>query len=329
MAVKIYHAVMDENGSNEGPQLGDQTGKEINSGKWYAQNSKGEKWTHYLYCTDARMREEALRYIIAITDNPNFGYSQGKTQRWSGYKSILANGKVVNGAKKGDFDCSTLIISCFIFAGLNIPPSGYTGSIESTFKATGKFEIYTTPEYTTTDNLARRGGVYLRNGHVLMVAENGSGATSEVTTGAPINKPASDYTVLGYLKVDNLKSWCNVRVGPDTTYALVGRAYKNEVYAVIGQQSGWYMINYKGNVSFISGEFVTRIEHNNVTSGVVTITGGKVNVRKGPATTYPIVAVVYKGNTFGYLGETTINGWYKISRNGTEVYVSGALSKLG
>ena len=328
MVVKIAHAVMDENGGKEGPTEGDQTGKEITIATWYAENNKGAKWDYYLLCTDVRMREEAAQYIQSIAKDDNFGYSQGKTKRWSGYKSILKNNKVVKGAK-GDFDCSSLVISSFIFAGLNVPATGYTGSMLNMLKATGKFIVKTDPQSLDTDEYATRGGIYLRDGHVLMVIQDGDKVGQNTSPVVEIPKPASDYPVLSRISIENVSSWCNVRLGPDTTTKIIGKAYKDESYNVIGMYEDWYMINYKGNVGYVHSDYASGEEPAEVNSDIVTITAAKVNVRRGPATTYPIVAVVYKGDTFGYLGETSANGWYKISRNGIAVYVSGALSKLG
>lgn len=63
-----------------------------------------------------------------IARNSNFGYSQNN--RWAGYNSIKSNGGQVSGAR-GDFDCSSLVISCYVLAG--IPGlkagSGYTGNM--------------------------------------------------------------------------------------------------------------------------------------------------------------------------------------------------------
>lgn len=231
--VQIAHAVMDENGGKDGPIEGDQTGKEITIATWYAENNKGAKWDYYLLCTDARMREEAAQYIESIAKDDNFGYSQGKTKRWSGYKSILKNNKVVKGAK-GDFDCSSLVISSFIFAGLNVPATGYTGSMLNMLKATGKFIVKTDSQSLDTDEYATRGGIYLRDGHVLMVIQDGDKVGQNPSTVVEIPKPASDYPVLSRISIENVDSWCNVRLGPDTTTKIIGKAYKDESYNVIG-----------------------------------------------------------------------------------------------
>ena len=50
-------------------------------------------------------------------------------------------------------------------------PDGYTGNLRTKLLATGKFKSYSDSAHTCTDKLAKRGGIYLRNGHTLMALE--------------------------------------------------------------------------------------------------------------------------------------------------------------
>ena len=255
MSIRIGHAVMDELGKTIGAVPGDQTGKEIALGTWYAKNSAGRVWQYYLECTDSAMAERAAQYMEQICADSAFGYSQGKTQRWDGYRSILANGGVVSGAR-GDFDCSTLIISCYIFAGLRIDPDGYTGNLRAKLLATGKFKSYSDSAHISTDKLAKRGGIYLRNGHVLMALEDGGGAGGTSDTG--------DLNVIGKIIVDEINKWCNVRSGPGLEYTIVGRAKKNDTYSVYGVADSWYQIDYNGSVGYLFGDLASEILPGNV-----------------------------------------------------------------
>ena len=153
MTVLIGHAVMDENGGIDGSIAGDQTGKEIATRNWY--NRTGG-WGAYLEPLDANMADRAAKYMLEICGDAAFGYSQ--KHRWDGYKSIKANGGVVAGAS-GDFDCSSLCISCYIFAGLDHKASGYTGSIEKSLVATGKFKAYHDEAHLASADYAKRGTI--------------------------------------------------------------------------------------------------------------------------------------------------------------------------
>lgn len=326
MSVKIGHAVMDENGKTDGPITGDQTGKEIQISNWYLKD-----WEYYIEAKDANVRELAAYYVEQICKDDDFGYSQQSTKRWTGYKAIKSNNNVVNGAK-GDFDCSSLVISTNIFGGIVMSASGYTGSMYSKLKATGKYNIYTDDKHIKTCDYAKRGGIYLRNGHVLTMLENGSKylestANTEPTTTTSI--PATDYEILGIIKVDKIKSWCNVRAGASLDSSIIGRAQKNNTYNLIGVESEWYMINYNGNVAYISKDLCSIDDSEQKDEdqyGAVKVTGAKVNVRTGPATTYPIVTTVVKGTLLDYLGEKTTNGWYKVECADQEAYISSTYS---
>ena len=177
MSIKIVHARMDENGKIDGPLVGDQTGKEILEERFYLNDS-----VYLLICKDADLAERALEYAIQIANDNNYGYSQGKTARLSGLKSILANGGVVQGGS-GSFDCATFVLACYYLAGLPIKTNGYTGNLRETLEASGMFDVYKGAPYIASDAYARRGSLYLRpktsdrGGHVFMVAQDGAKAS--------------------------------------------------------------------------------------------------------------------------------------------------------
>lgn len=258
MAIRIGHAVMDELGKTIGATPGDQLqikGKkteEIGLSTWYAKNSAGRVWKYYLECKDVNMAERAASFMEQICRDSAFGYSQGKAQRWSGFQSIKANGGKVSGAS-GDFDCSTLIFSCYILAGLNVEPDGYTGSLRTKFMATGKFKSYSDSAHVSSDKLAKRGGIYLRDGHVLMALENGGGSAETATE-----------REVGKIVVDGVKQWCNVRSGPGLEYTILGRAKKNEVFVVYAVDEDWYRIDYNGSIGYIFGDLASEVLPGNV-----------------------------------------------------------------
>jgi hypothetical protein len=246
---------MDELGKTIGATPGDQTGKEIGIGTWYAKNKSGRVWKYYLECKDSAMAERAAQYIELICEDNAFGYSQGKAQRWDGYRSIKANGGVVSGAR-GDFDCSTLVISCYILAGLDMAPDGYTGDMRAKLLATGKFKSYSGSTHIGSDKLAKRGGIYLRNGHVLMALDDGNGASGKTV--------GSNLKVVGEIIVDEINKWCNVRSGPGLEYTIIGRAKKNDTYSIYGVVEDWYRIDYNGSEGYIFGDLASEVLFGNV-----------------------------------------------------------------
>ena len=175
MPVKIGHAVCDENGGKIGPKPGDQTGREIRIDDW---SVSGDGWDYLLVCTDKALAKKAASIMKQICNNRNYGYSQ--PHRWDGYNSIKKS-SIAEG--KGDFDCSSLVISCYIFAGLNMEPEGYTGDLRQRFLATGKFKAYKAARYVSTDAYAEPGAMYLREGHhVCMSLDYGNKKSTTTTT---------------------------------------------------------------------------------------------------------------------------------------------------
>lgn len=177
MAVGIVHAYSSEEGSKYGA-VGDQlqtsssndTKGEIRIGNWYKRDGG---WGVYLECTDAALAKEAAAWAVKIANNKNFGYSQSgdsKIGRWSGYKVIKSKG--IEGGQ-GNFDCSSLVIACYILAGCqNLKATGYTGSMEKLLLATGKFKKYTDSAHVDSSKLATLGGVYIKSGaHTVIVTD--------------------------------------------------------------------------------------------------------------------------------------------------------------
>jgi hypothetical protein len=254
MNMQIGHAVMDELGKTIGATPGDQTGKEIAISTWYAKNKAGRAWQYYLECTDPAMAERAAQYMEQICADTAFGYSQDKIRRWDGYRTIVANRGLVAGAY-GDFDCSSLVISCYILAGLDLEQDGFTGNLRAKLLVTGKFKSYSDSSHIGSDKLAKRGGIYLRNGHVLMVLEDGNTSGMNET---------SDLRMVGKIIVDEINKWCNVRSGPGLEYTIIGRAKKNDTYSVYGVIEDWYQIDYNDSIGFIFGDLASEVLPGNV-----------------------------------------------------------------
>jgi Putative peptidoglycan-binding domain-containing protein len=167
MSIKIGNASIDEHGKLSGGTIGDQTGKEICERPWY-----NKPWNVYLNCTDAKLANKAVNYMKQICANNKMGYDQ--SQRYTGYNAIINNGKKVEGAK-GEFDCSTAVLSCYKLAGLDIDLHNNTSSMRNALLATKKFKAYTDKAHITSDNYAKPGGIYLSEGHhVAMALETGT-----------------------------------------------------------------------------------------------------------------------------------------------------------
>ena len=240
MAVKIGHAVMDENGGITGPISGDQTGKEVRLDKWYAKNSKGVGWSHYIELKDATKREQLARFIEAACANPQIGYSQ--KNRTALYNSMKA-GRPVDVAS-GDVDCTSLIfIGLKLACGISVA-IGYSGNMAALLKATGQFKIYTDAAHLSTDKLAKRGGIYLRIGHALTVLENGSGV-------GVVSDPLEGVAYV--VSIGTL----NVRNGNGTTFTSIGKTKNGERLEYLDREAekpNWYRVIFRGTPAWVTSK---------------------------------------------------------------------------
>jgi hypothetical protein len=168
MSIKIGHASIDENGKISGGEAGDQTKKEICIRIWY-----NKPWNVYLECTDKALANAAASIMEQVCADDNYGYDQ--SQRLTGYNAIVKNNGKVKGGK-GEFDCSSLVTSCYKLAGLNIQVSNTTSSLRKALLKTGKFVEYTDSSHLLKDTYAKRGGIFLKEGHhVVMALQDGTG----------------------------------------------------------------------------------------------------------------------------------------------------------
>lgn len=227
MVVKIGHASIDEQGRISGGKVGDQTGKEIFIRNWYS-----KPWNVYLECTDKKLANNASNYMDQICNDDNYGYDQG--QRLTGYNAIVANRGEVKGAK-GEFDCSSLVASCYRLAGLNISPALTTRNLRSALLATGKFKAYTGTKYIKSDAYAKRGGIYLKEGsHVVMALEDkeiekpSSDDDYIVKPGDTLSKIAKAHktTVDNLANLNNIKDPNKINVGQRLKLVTAYRIYK-------------------------------------------------------------------------------------------------------
>lgn len=235
MAVKIGHAVHDENGGLNGVE-GDQTGKEVQISKWYV---SGDGWGWYIEAKDHDLRERQAVMMEQACANPRIGYSRTYRQRW------YSSAKTVGIEKaSGDCDCSSLVSGITNLCGGNVPSGRSTKTMLAAYKASGQFNIYTDSEHLTTDKLAKRGGIYLRIGHTLMVLENGAGVEDGASEADQIDPP--------YVFV--LGGKVNVRATAGTSGKKIYVAIKGEKFPFgeFDDDTGWYGVETPKGVGFIS-----------------------------------------------------------------------------
>ena len=241
MAVKIGHAKGDENGNAKGGESGDQTGKEILIQNWY---NRDGGWDVVLVPTDDAIAAKAVANMIEICEDDSFGYDQG--ERWTGYNAINAAGGDISEAEDSEFDCSSVVDTAYILAGLNVS-RGYTGNLERRYAAAG-FVAHREPEYLSDPNYVKAGSLYLTAGkHVAMTVTDGAYVESAST-----EDYASEADQIDPPYVQIIGS-VNVRKTASKDAKIIYTA-KNEKlpFGEFDDDTGWYGVDSPKGPGFVS-----------------------------------------------------------------------------
>ncbi|WP_139904494.1 N-acetylmuramoyl-L-alanine amidase [Clostridium thermarum] len=135
-----------------------------------------------------------------------------------------------------------------------------------------------------------------------------------------------------------------VRSGPDTKYSIIGGLRTNEKVSIISLNAGWYKINFRNSIGYVSQSYVktdyiipqqSAVQHSSNTSNYSTnvlekklgyVSASALNARNGPGTTYNVVKVLYRGEAVRIL--ETQKDWMKISQNNSTGWVSAEFITL-
>jgi len=121
----------------------------------------------------------------------------------------------------------------------------------------------------------------------------------------------------------------NVRPQPSTDGDPIGRISPSTAYAIVGEQAGWYAINYNGQTGWVSAQYVTVSNATassggapaSATSGRVAVMASNLNVRATGAIDGAKLGTAPAGSAYLILSEA--NGWYQIDFGGQAGWVSG------
>ena len=158
---KIVHARLNEKGEIMYGLPGDQTGEEVVKQDFY------ESAWHTVYrAKETAIAKHMARNAEAIAKNDAFGY--GQDNRYSGFdESLKVNFDFSAVTTPCAFDCSSMIMTLLVAAGINVPKAFYTWNMHDYMIKTGQFEVI---PYTKGMTL-KQGDIVLKTGHVVMVVE--------------------------------------------------------------------------------------------------------------------------------------------------------------
>ena len=127
---------------------------------------------------------------------------------------------------------------------------------------------------------------------------------------------------IGFVKADQLR----LRAEPNTTSSVLATATNAECVVVISKSGQWYKVNYNLQEGYMHEDYLIVSQRENAELGYGQITGRGVNMRSGPATTYPVVTTGSNGSKCYIIGIN--DGWYKVIYNNNICYIRSDFVKL-
>lgn len=148
--------------------------------------------------------------------------------------------------------------------------------------------------------------------------EESAESETEVTEETPA------YTVTDMEKTMYVQRSVNVRSGPGTGYDKIGALNANDEVKITGQaDNGWYRIEYKGNIGFVSNNYLgdVKVVVNNTPTPTPNNNGTTNNATQDtPVNTTPTTPTVDTSN----VATRTVNGTtryaFRTTANGTPIY---------
>ena len=140
-----------------------------------------------------------------------------------------------------------------------------------------------------------------------------------------IDKATTNYTIKE-VNTDGL----NVRTGPSTSYATIGKLNKGTRVEVISESAGWSKINYNNKTAYVSSGYLKAVSTSTPDTKpedttqqykeIKVVNTDGLNVRKGPSTSYESIGNIDKGTRVEVISES--DGWSKINYKNTTAYVA-------
>ena len=125
--------------------------------------------------------------------------------------------------------------------------------------------------------------------------------------------------------------WLNLRSAPSMTASIINSYYTGTKVTILEQSGSWYRVKVGSRTGYMLGSYLNFNADTGSTDAPtgnlnipawVTSSGGTVRLRKGPGTTYAIIANYKPGTPVTILAKG--NNWYQIKVNGTVGYMMSA-----
>lgn len=101
-----------------------------------------------------------------------------------------------------------------------------------------------------------------------------------------------------------------LRSGPSTSSTTLSTAYRGDYVVITGKSGSWYQVEFNTTTGYMHASYLDTHTVKNVELGYGSVTGNKVNLRSGPATSYASIGRANRGDKAYIIGFN--NKWYKV-----------------
>lgn len=117
-----------------------------------------------------------------------------------------------------------------------------------------------------------------------------------------------------------------LRAKPNTDAEILANASYGDNVVVIREVDGWYLVDYNLIIGYMSKDYITFKEKENVELGYGIVESGAVNLREKPDVNSALLATLDVGETAYIIGFNC--GWYKVQYEGQTGYIRSDLLAL-
>ena len=129
-------------------------------------------------------------------------------------------------------------------------------------------------------------------------------------------------TGIGIVEANGLR----LRAKPNTDAEILANASYGDNVVIIREVNGWYLVDYNLVIGYMSKDYITFKERENVELGYGIVESGSVNLRAKPDVNSSLLATLATGETAYIIGFNC--GWYKVQYEGQTGYIRSDLLAL-
>ena len=129
-------------------------------------------------------------------------------------------------------------------------------------------------------------------------------------------------TGIGIVESNGLR----LRAKPNTDAEILANASYGDNVVIIREVDGWYLVDYNLQIGYMSADYITFKERENVDLGYGVVEDASVNLRDTPSADGTLLATLTTGETAYIIGLNC--GWYKVQYEGQTGYIRSDLLAL-